>query len=178
MSFRITYSSIGQNILLTKNNALTGKAEIREFNGTIYRLGDSCTLEIKDSPAGERPIFGGGEIIVMGKGRNECGKSRTSCWITPAYHSSEKADFFIKPKEGAGNIDIFYALKGDILIYEFDNKNHTFPITVITEGKKAEITFDANQPNIRNRYSAISLDIADSEYDYILSNYIDPRKWR
>ena len=158
------------DLLLTAN----GRTELREHDGTIVRLGNGSTMIIKDSPLGLRPEYGDGSVLILSKG--QCGKYRTSCWIAPANPLSERPDVFIRPGKQSG-IDEFFAIKGDLVIYEFDENNRTFTICTIHEGEKVTMSYNTNAASVRSRYGvSISL-IPDLEYEEILAEFIDRRNW-
>lgn len=75
------------------------------------------------------------------------------------------------------NTDEFFALCGDVVIYEFDEENRSFTICVIHEGEKATIGYNAKVRKIKNRYKAKVQPFSDAEYKQILNEYIDRRNW-
>jgi hypothetical protein len=184
MSWRVTFSKLPRDMLLSvnKNNGtviggvlfkVTERVELRDDTGTIIRLDNGAEFEIKNSPLGYRPEYFGAVYISR---QRTGGKYRTSCWLAPANPFSMQPDIFIKPSNLA-NVDEFYAISGDIVIYEFDEKLRTFTICTIHEGEKALILFNSKAENIKNRYKANITQYSDSEYEYILKNFIDRRKW-
>ncbi len=184
MSWRITYSrerreahsAIDAKTGIVSSNTLfraSSPVELRDTDGTIVRLGPGAEFEIKDSPLGRRPEYYG-PVFISCKGG--CGKYRTSCWMGVRSQLSSRPDIFMRPGEGP-NVDEFYAISGDIEIYEFDEESRTFTICSIHEGEKALIRFDPGAEKIRDRYSAQVMPFTDEEYGNILTKYIDRRNW-
>lgn len=185
MSFRLTFTENGFASIsdymseagtLLPDRLLTcnGRTELREHDGMIVRLGQGSTMIIKESPMGLRPEYGDGSILILSKGA--CGKYRTSCWFAPANPLSERPDIFIRPGNQSG-IDEFFAIKGDLVIYEFDENNRTFTICTIHEGEKVTMSYNTNATSVRSRYSVSISSIPDQEYEEILSEFIDRRNW-
>jgi len=186
MSWRITNSKMKQkrkSKLTNKDGILPSnslmkiskKTEIREDKGTIIRLSAGSELEILDTPLGKQPIYYG-EVFISIKSRGGGGKYRTSCWMSEANYLSKNPDIFIKPSKEK-NVDEFYAISGDISIFEIDEKSITFTICVIHEGEKALIAYDSSAKNIRDRYKAKVMPFTNKEYSYVLKKFIDQRKW-
>jgi hypothetical protein len=185
MSWRVTYSKALRSsisaVSKTTGTIVTNapikasdRIELRDNDGTIVRLGIGAEFEIKDSPLGNRPEYFG-PVYISRKGG--CGKYRTSCWLAAANPLSERPDVFMKPS-GQPHVDEFYAISGDIVIYEIDEESKTFTICTVHEGEKALITFDPKAGKIRNRYKAKVSSYSDSEYDYVLKEFIDRRNWK
>ena len=185
MSWRVTYAETGiasfssfvspsQTLLSDSLLSSEGRTELREDAGTIVRLGKGATMTIKESPLGLRPEYGDGPVLISRKG--QCGKYRTSCWFAPANPPSDHPDIFIRPGNQS-NTDEFFAVSGDIVIYEFDESNRTFTICTIHEGEKATISYDENATSIRSRYITSINPIPDQEYELILTEFIDRRNW-
>lgn len=182
MSWRITYSKafrptefLTTSGTIPRNKLLktTARIELRDSDGTIVRLGAGAEFEIKNSVLGERPEYSG-PVYISKKGG--CGKIRTSCWMAAANPPSERPDVFVKPGDQP-NTDEFYAISGDIVIYEFDEESKTFTVCTIHEGEKASITYDSKADKIRNRYKASIAPYSDVEYEYVLKAFIDNRNW-
>ena len=184
MSWRVTYSkalrssisAVSKSTGTISANTLmkaSGRIELRDNDGTIVRLGTGAEFEIKDSPFGNRPEYFG-PVYISKKGG--CGKYRTSCWLAAANPLSERPDVFMKPS-GQPDVDEFYAISGDVVIYEIDEESKTFTICTVHEGEKALITYDSKADKMRNRYKAKVFPYTDSEYDYVLKEFIDRRNW-
>lgn len=150
------------------------RIELRESDGTIVRLGKGTSFVLEETPLGVRPIYGDGPVLIIKKGG--CGKIRTSCWMAEANATSVRPDVFITPGDSPGE-DHFYALSGDIVIYEFDEQQKSFVICTVDEGCKAIMNYNDSAPSIRNRYKAKIVPFTDAEYKHILDNYIDRRNW-
>jgi hypothetical protein len=149
--------------------------ELRDNTGQIVRLGKGATFTLEETPLGLMPIYGDGPVYVAKKGG--CGKYRTSCWLAAASPPSDRPDIFMRPGKAAGT-DEFFAVTGDINIYEFDERGRTFIICSLSEGQKAVISYVEGKPSVRQRYKATVSDISESEWEVIVSAYMDPRKWR
>lgn len=184
MSWRVTFSKQdrstmaginAQSFTLDQNQVLkvSDRTELRSADGTIVRLGKGAEIEIKDSPIGVRPYYYG-PIFIAKKGG--CGKYRTSCWLKEANPLSERPDIFMCPGKKP-DTDEFFALSGDIVIYEIDEENRTFTICIVNEGEKAIVQYNGKARKIRNRYKAKVQAFSDSEYGKILKDYIDRRNW-
>ncbi|KIN81892.1 hypothetical protein [Clostridium botulinum] len=145
--------------------------ELRNFNGELCRLGPNSTFSLEDTVLGKRPVIGGESYLKVNPSVGGP-KYRTSCWGMPI-HDSMMESFYKQLDEKTDHI---YALKGTHIIFEYDDKNKPFVITSIEEGQKAVLNI-AKTENIRDRYTAKIENIADEEYDYILHNFIDNRKW-
>jgi len=89
---------------------------------------------------------------------------------------SVRPDIFVTPGDSQGE-DHFFALSGDIVIYEFDEQQKSFVICTVEEGYKAIMKYNDSAERIRDRYTARVLPFTDAEYKQILDNYIDRRKW-
>ncbi len=185
MSWRVTHTkqdrkqfdAIDQKTGVVKKNVLLkaqSNIELRENDGTILRLKKGSEFELKESPLGLRPEYFG-EILISKKGG--CGKYRTSCWLKEANPLSERPDIFIKPGDKPYT-DEFYALCGDVIIYEIDETGKTFTICTVNEGEKAIVFFDNNTIKMKDKYKATVMPFTDKEYEYILNNYIDSRNWK
>lgn len=185
MSWRITHSAASRTTLSAVSTSTgtisstallkaTARVELRETDGTIVRLGAGAEFEIKDSALGNRPEYLG-PVYISRKGG--CGKIRTSCWFAAANPLSDRPDVFIKPSDQP-NVDELYALSGDIVIYELDEDAKTFTICTVHEGEKALIAFDSKESKMRNRYKAKVVPYSDSEYEYVLVEFIDKRNWK
>jgi len=185
MSWRVTYSKASKTTLsavststgtISANVPLkaTDRVELRESDGTIVRLGAGAKFEIKDSALGNRPEYFG-PVYISRKGG--CGKYVTSCWVAAANPLSDRPDVFMKPSDQP-DVDEFYAISGDIVIYELDEDAKTFTICTVHEGEKALITFDSKASKMRNRYKATVVPYSDLEYEYVLKEFIDKRNWK
>lgn len=186
MPWRITYtddekvkggaldsrSKVVKSDNLIKSN---GKIEFRDDDGQIVRLGKGSDFELRETPLGMRPIYGSGPVFLGRKGG--CGKYRTSCYMNNAHAVSVRPDIFIQPGKEK-DTDEFYAVIGDITIYEFDEKGRSFIICSLEEGNKAIIGFDSSKKSVRERYSYETVPISDAEYEYITEEFMNPSKWR
>jgi len=151
------------------------RIELRDDDGQIVRLGKGADFELIETPLGLKPVYGSGPVYVGKKGG--CGKYRTSCWVNYADPVSKRPDIFMRPGEEK-NTDEFFALMGNILIYEFDENDKPFTICTIEEGKKAIIKYDKTQKTAKKRYTCKTTSIKDAEYRFILEEFINPLKWR
>ncbi|MEK3698229.1 hypothetical protein NYE33_14805 [Paenibacillus sp. FSL R10-2199] len=147
------------------------RTELRNFNGELCRLGHGSSFALEDTVLGKRPIVGGEVLLKMNPSVGP-GKYRTSCW-TISIHDSMMEAFYKQIDEKTDHI---YALKGTQVIFEYDENNKPFVITTIEEGQKAVMSISKTD-NIRDRYSAKVEKITDQEYDHVLQNYMDNRKW-
>lgn len=173
------------SITYTKDLSLKGKfltesfsnistnsyTEFRNTNGEICRLGKNSTFSLEDTVLGKRPVVGG-EVYLKVNPAVLGPKYRTSCWGIVINHSFMES-FYKQINEQTNHI---YALKGTQVIYEYDENNKAFIIASIEEGQKAILNISKTE-DIRLRYKAKIDEITDTEYEYILNNYIDNRKW-
>ena len=158
-----------------------GLVEVRDNYGLVLRLGPSSELEYVYHPQGgiiaqpaERPtLVFFGEIFkfrhyVRPLEVVACGKYRTSCWYCPANVYARNLDT---------HRDAFYALLGEVFIWEWDERGQSFDLVSIPEGYKAVLRHDPTQP-MRNRYAVEDMmPISEKEWEYIASNYINPTRW-
>jgi hypothetical protein len=186
MSWRITYvedpavlASIKTNhedggvLVYNKKLIATSRIEIRDNDGQVFRLGVGADFELIDSPYGVRPHFRG-PVFLGPKG--SCAKARVSCWLVPV-PQFERPDIFVETSPDE-SVEKYYALRGSFSIIEFDDSNKPFHICHVEEGSVAEVK---NNPALlmRQRYSVLSNSaFNDSEYQKILDNYLDIRRWR
>lgn len=186
MAWRVTYTkNDGDRKKLTSKDtgalrpgvlvSARSPIELRDNTGQIVRLGPGSTFMLQESPLGLMPVYGDGPVFIARKGG--CGKYRTSCWMDRANPVSDRPDIFIKPGKTPGT-DEFYAVSGDIVIYEFDESGRTFVICCVSEGHKAIISYNSSKSSITQRYESSIEDISDSEWDMIVTSFLDPRKWR
>ena len=72
----------------------------------------------------------------------------------------------------------YYALRGSFSVIEFDENQKPFHICHVEEGCVAEVKNNPSLP-MRQRYTVLSnAAFGDGEYQNILDNYIDIRRWR
>jgi|LakMenE01Jun11ns_1017448.scaffolds.fasta_scaffold9955019_3 hypothetical protein len=149
------------------------RVELRDEEGQIVRLAMGSEFAILESPMGQKPEYFG-EVAILAKGN--CGKYRTSCW-NGFFGPTQRPDIFWRPSS-TPNTDEVFAVKGDLIIYEFDENRRPFSICVVCEGQKGIITYDSGSALRRDKYTSQVLEATEDEYRYILDNYLDSRKWR
>ena len=149
------------------------RLELRDKEGQIVRLGENAEFTLKDLPMGLVPEYYG-EFAILDKGAG--GKYRTSCY-NGVFGPTQRPDIFWKPSLKP-NVDEVYAIKGDLVIWEFDEDLKPFNICVVCEGEKGVIEYDTSAKSIRERYKANISRYSGLEYSYVLDNYLDSRKWR
>lgn len=186
MSWRVTYtatekSQVSRAYNLTADGvfakppaiASTPKLELRHASGSLIRLGQGSEFSLIDSPFGLRPqIYGEGYVAADREG----GKYRTSCWTMPL-PTSQTCDYFIRPKSEETS-DQYFALRGDLTIIEFDSSSNPYVIACCKEGKMTEVQYKESETG-PGRYSSSDMaDIKDEDFEYILNEYVDSRKWR
>ena len=115
-----------------------------------------------------------GEVAILAEGN--CGKYRTSCW-NGFFGLTQRPDIFWRPSR-TPNTDEVFAVKGDLIIYDFDENRRPFSICVVCEGQKGIITYDSGSVLLRDRYISQELEATEVENRYILDNYLDSRRWR
>lgn len=184
MSWRVTYSKepVKSLIAINKESGVIdlekelkakGKIELRDTDGTVVRMNPGTEFIIKDGPLGKRPVVYGQAYFANKRG---CFKYRTSCWICHSSDTTEIPCLYVSPGNEP-NTDELFAIFGSSVIFEFDEKGRSFTICTIDEGEKAIITFSPKARGIRNRYHAKVVKYTEEEYEYILMNFIDNRKW-
>ena len=146
------------------------KMEVRGDNGAIIRIKEGGEFEIIDSPLGEVPMTFG-EVYVS---RENPHKYRTSCYVGRS-PSSASIDYFVRPLE---NGDEYFALVGDLVIFEYDENGRPYDIASVKEGQSRIVNYSEQIEGYRKYDSKDSIDINDKDYEYILNNYIDNRKWK
>jgi hypothetical protein len=146
--------------------------EVRGSNGAIIRLASGGEFALIDSPLGQQPQFYG-EVFVS---RENPAKYRTSCWIGCS-PSSASIDYFVRNLAGQ-TADHYFALVGDLIVFEFDQNGKPYDIVSVPEGASAVVSYRQNQDGSLSYTSSAISPIADTDYDYILENYVDPRRWR
>lgn len=149
------------------------RLELRDEEGQTVRLSKGAEFTLLDSPMGQKPEYFG-EVVILDKGG--CGKYRTSCW-NACFGPTQRPDIFWRPTS-TPNTDEVFAVKGDLIIYEFDENRRPFSICVVCEGQKGVITYDPSASSLRDRYTSQVAQATDTEFGYILDNYLDSRKWR
>jgi hypothetical protein len=166
------FSPEGKAIAGIPNISSSPKMEVRGSNGAIIRVGSGGEFTLVDSPLGEQPQFYG-EVFVS---RENPAKYRTSCYIGHS-PSSSTIDYFVKPIPNQ-DADKYFAIVGDLIIFEFDSNGKPYDIVSVTEGSSAVVAYTKNADGSHKYMAQAPKPIADTDYDYILQNYIDPRKWR
>jgi len=139
--------------------------ELRGALGELYRLGPGSDFSIVPVPMiGFTPVYEGRVLIITANG-----KYRTSCYIpkiTGAY--IEKA---------RENLDAFYALMEDLLVFEYDEAGEYFEIIRVTRGNRAYLRHHPDR-RMRDRYEVVALErIPDEKIAEILDTYINPLRW-
>lgn len=151
----------------------SGKTELREQTGQRLRLGSGAEFRVGMSPLGLSAMTSG-EVMLMGSAYPMHHKYVTSCW-TCGKIANSVVDIFMRHVDEM--TDEYLVTSGCLSIFEFDESNRPFVICSVSEGQKALMKHDLSKP-MRQRYGAELADISDGEYDYIVSEYLDPRKWR
>lgn len=146
------------------------KIELRSDSGAVLRIAKGGEFQIIDSPLGEVPMTYG-EVYVS---RENPHKYRTTCYVRRAalYHS---IDYFVKPIDDKK--DQYYAILGDLTIFEFDKFGNPYDIVTCTEGNSVVVGYTEDSNKNKRYYHEEISKLSDSEYDYILSNFVDPRNW-
>lgn len=181
-TWRVTYnqagiSALGSNksmghSLSNKCFTCSNKMELRDEFGQIARLAPGAEIKMIDDVVPALETFG--EVFlknVMVAGHQ---KYRTSCYSRSL--DARIADYFYKPTDDP-SMDEMWSVSGTMQIFEFDENNMAYPIASLREGEKAILTYDTSKTG-PERYQAQVVKITDSEMDYVLENYVDPRKWR
>lgn len=181
----------GERLFLEESMALSvgdhletfdGWVEVRDSDGLVIRLGPSSELSYVFDPYGgivshpaERPsLIFYGEIFkfryyVRPLEVVACGKYRTSCWYCPS-------SFYVRNLDA--NRDAYYALAGEVPVWERDEEGTPFDIVRIPEGHKAILRHDQLQP-MRKRYTVEEVSpVSAEEWDYIVSNFMNPKRWQ
>lgn len=160
---------------------LDGWLEVRDRDGLVVRLGPSSEFSYEFDPFGgvishpvKRPsIVLYGEVFkfrhyVRPLEVMTCGKYRTSCWYCPS-------SFYVRNLDASR--DAYYALAGEVPVWEWDEEGRPFYIVTIPEGLKAIIHHDPLQP-MHKRYTVEEVSpVAADEWDYISSNFMNPKRW-
>jgi hypothetical protein len=152
----------------------SSRTELRESTGQIVRLGKGAEFQvIEDSNGYTAESYG--EVFLRNSYQLMHHKYRTSCY-TCGKIGNTVVDLFMR------NItptrDEFMLIGGCLSIYEYDESNRPFVICSLAQGEKATMNFNPSAPTMRERYSATITNISNEEYDYIVANYLDPRKWQ
>ena len=152
----------------------TGRIELRDTIGQIVRLGQGGEFKLVDTPLGIRPEYYG-EVGILRKNR-QCGKYRTSCYKVP-FPANEPADILVRPGS-MPNTDVYHVFTGAIAITEYDSTGRPYGICYVEEGKELVLGYDPAKTG-PDRYNVVSQRaLADADYDYWVTQYLDPRKWR
>lgn len=160
---------------------LDGWLEVRDNYGLIVRLGPSSELSydfdpyggVIAQPAKRASLIFYGEIFkfryyVQPLEVVACGKYRTSCWYCPMSFYARNLD---------ASRDVYYALAGEALVWEWDEEGKPFDIVRIPEGYKAVLRHDPLQP-ARKRYAVEKVStVSADEWDYITANFMNPKRW-
>ena len=183
--YRITYpkqssldiESMGlSSILITRNNRkiiAPGRMELSSDTGEILRLKEGASFAIEDTHEGVQPVVEG-ELFSISTG--SWLKSSTSCYSC-RLHSSPPLQLLVRPSVDEENADEYLLMQGDMIIHDFDENGKHFTICTLSGGEKATLKYDVNLPVSPERYSSSVKQMVDSEYEYILKNYLDPRLW-
>lgn len=152
----------------------SSRIEIRDNWGAIFRLGENSEFSVEQTEGGIAPVYYGevykGRISYEPDKMCATSKYRTSCWMNCT------KDVFMHPTET--NADVFYSFSADCPIWEYDESGRKFTIVHLDEGQKCSLTYHPNVP-MRERYTVTNISsISDSEYDYIVTHFINPRCWR
>lgn len=167
-----TFSPKGKAIAGVPNISSSPKMEVRGSNGAIIRVASGGEFTLIDSPLGEQPQFYG-EVFVS---RENPAKYRTSCYVGRS-PSSSTIDYFVKPVPNQ-DADEYFAIVGDLIIFEFDENGKPYDIVSVSEGSSAVVSYSKDAGGKIKYGSQPAKPIADADYDYILKNFIDPRNWR
>ena len=182
MSWRLCYSeqdikmtAINPNGLVVQDKLIVApcKMELRDPLGQIVRMMPGSEFILKNTHLGIRPEYYG-KIGILRKGN--CGKYRTSCWLT-TYPSAEPADILVQ-KGAIDNTDDIFVFLGALAITEFDDKNTPYGICFVKQGSKVTLEYDTSKNNEERYHVAGRSNITNEEYDLFINEIYDPRKWK
>lgn len=183
MNWRLTYAEkqnddLKKSFLSQEGRPIIGKPmikdcpkiEVRSDEGAIIRIQNGGEFGIINSPLGEVPMYFG-EVYASKKNG---GKYRTSCYLAPS-PSSATIDFYVRPHK---NGDEYFALVGNLIIFEYDKNGKPYDIASVKEGQSRVVNYSKLVDGYRKYESKEASDITDKDYEYILNNFIDNRKWK
>ena len=184
-SYRVTFKEpsiatsvnrfLGESRTLPQNRLLAaqGRIEIRSSAGDVFRLQKGAEFELKEMEEGLDPEVSGEVFgIIMGS----WWKNRTSC-PTCRMHSSPPLQLLIRPSPERENTDEYFLAMGEMVIHEFDENGRYYVICNVRQGEKAYVRYDPTIAVGPARYNAEIVRMDNAEWEYILENYLDNRRW-
>lgn len=159
---------LGVNELILANE---GRVELRNNNGSLFRLGEHAELSLNLTALGIAPVFFGKvyKTLFANQGIMCGGKYQTSCWVQC---SNTIVTENISPYE-----DIFYSFSESTEIWEYDEQGRRFHIVTLNEGEKVILEHNP-KAQMRNRYKVQEIQLIDEdEYDKITDTFLNPKKW-
>ena len=159
--------------------------ELRDREGFVLRLGPKSDVAYelpylfgsnRNQPSESGILVFFGEIYKYRKytptkilGCAGGAKYRTSCWACIESLYAENLD---------EHRDAFYAVDGDINVWEWDEIGNSFDIVTIPDGYKAILHYDDSR-TMRDRYTVEQvLKITDIEWDRIVDRFLNPKNWQ
>lgn len=165
----------GSNVVLQNSMlAMPGRTELQSSEGDIFRLQAGTKFCQMEAEEGLQPAISGGEMFAMLI--QAWPKYRRSCWNC-RLHSSPPLQLLIRPHPTKDYIDEYLLAVGDMIIHEFDENGRHFTICGLSGGNKAYVSYKPNIPVGPDRYSSEIKSMTDEDWDYVLHNYLDHRKW-
>lgn len=163
--------TISEGGLLETNNQ---RVEVRASSGITFRLDKNSEFSIERTIAGVVPVYYG-KVYIFGTSNNEFvdgGKYRTSCY------NDIKRGINLLIMNICDNVDAYYGLDEETVIYEYDESGKKFPLFISGELTVTELKKDKNT-YMRNRYSVVKQrEMTDLEINKIYSYFINPVNWR
>lgn len=163
--------AISEGGLLETNNQ---RLEIRASSGITFRLDKNSEFSIERTIAGVVPVYYG-KAYIFGTSNNEFvdgGKYRTSCY------NDIKPGINLLIMNVSDDVDAYYGLDEETVIYEYDESGKKFPLFISGELIVTELKKDKNTP-MRNRYSVIKQrEMTNLEINKIYSYFVNPVNWR
>lgn len=163
--------TISEGGLLETNNQ---RVEVRASSGITFRLDKNSEFSIERTIAGVVPVYYG-KVYIFGTSNNEFvdgGKYRTSCY------NDIKRGINLLIMNICDNVDAYYGLDEETVIYEYDESGKKFPLFISGELTVTELKKDKNT-YMRNRYSVVKQrEMTDLEINKIYSYFVNPVNWR
>ncbi|UWI43122.1 hypothetical protein [Lactobacillus paragasseri] len=163
--------TISEGGLLETNNQ---RVEVRASSGITFRLDKNSEFSIERTIAGVVPVYYG-KVYIFGTSNNEFvdgGKYRTSCY------NDIKRGINLLIMNICDNVDAYYGLDEEAVIYEYDESGKKFPLFISGELTVTELKKDKNT-YMRNRYSVVKQrEMTDLEINKIYSYFVNPVNWR
>ena len=165
----------GSNVILQNSTLVVpGRTELQSSEGDILRLQKGTEFRLVEAEEGVQPVISGGE--VFGVLTKSWIKYTRSCWNC-SLHSSPPLQLLIRPHPTKDYIDEYLLAVGDMIIHEFDKNGRHFTICGLSGGNKAYVSYNPNIPVGPDRYSSEIESMTNEDWDYVLHNYLDHRKW-